>query len=366
MGLIKTNRHQEGYYTRELWLVISKLEDIEVERIDFLKSVMKQSVDTELEVAPIINRCRDDMKSIMSSVDHMVDNQHVIEKLKTGENPPADLAFEEIPCGIETKVGTLGRKKSKAKLNKSTEENSLFGKKKELEKRAEDMESEIEKGKKEISALRLMVQSYTNNPKFGDASKFQSELDTAIYNVQVLESDLHAVNIQLKDLNNKLEDKKSETAYSPRYSSIGSPNNSNSNNNGSPGINTPITIQRIDYSPMTRRSSSIQSGSVGYGTTSNCDSDSIENSDKGNIGVDENDFIEDDNIDHDAEDTTVMAVYDYDGACGESSIPISSGEYLVIQEQDIDGWTKVKRKFFSGDPRLPSEGFVPTAYLQFV
>ena len=107
---------------------------------------MKQSVDTELEVAPIINRCRDDMKSIMSSVDHMVDNQHVIEKLKTGENPPADLAFEEIPCGIETKVGTLGRKKSKAKLNKSTEENSLFSKKKDLEKRAEDMESEIEKG----------------------------------------------------------------------------------------------------------------------------------------------------------------------------------------------------------------------------
>ena len=40
-------------------------------------------------------------------------------------------------------------------------------------------------GKKEISALRLMVQSYTNNPKFGDASKFQSELDSAIYNVQV-------------------------------------------------------------------------------------------------------------------------------------------------------------------------------------
>ena len=204
--LIKTNRHQDDYYNRELCLVISKLEDIEIERIDFLKSVMRQCIDTELEVAPIINRCRDDMKSIMSSVDHMVDNQLVIEKLKTGEHPPADLAFEEIPNGLEIKVGTLGRKKSKVKFNKSTEENSLFSKKKELEKQVENMESEIEKGnfqdkscnfeyecvsiliflgKKEISALRLMVQSYTNNPKFGDASKFQSELDSAIYNVQV-------------------------------------------------------------------------------------------------------------------------------------------------------------------------------------
>ena len=124
---------------------------------------------------------------------------------------------------------------------------------------------------------------------------------------------------------------------------------------------------RIDYSPMTRRSSSIQSGSVGYGTTSNCDSDSIENSDKGNMGVDENDFIEEDTTDNDdSHEMTVMAVYDYDGACGESSIPITSGEYLVLVEDDIEGWTKVRRKFKSSDQTHPSEGFVPTAYLQFV
>merc|ERR1719400_638031 len=306
------------------------------------------------------------MRNIVDSIDHKEEIETVIEKLKTGDEPPRDLPFEDIPNGLEMKSGTLGRKKSKAKLNKSAEENTLFSKKRELEKQVEDMEVDIGKGKKAISALRLMVQSYTNNPKFGDASKFQSELDTAIYNVQVLESDLHAVNIQLKDLNNKLEDKKSETAYSPRYSSIGSPNNSDSANNGTQFINTPITIQRIDYSPMTRRSSSIQSGSVGYGTTSNCDSDSIENSDKGNIPVDENDFIEDTIEQEEAEEITVMAVYDYDGACGESSIPITSGEYLVLLEHDIDGWTKVSRKFHSGDPRRPSEGFVPTAYLQFV
>lgn len=76
----------------------------------------------------------------------MVDNQIVIENLKTGDQPPRDMPFEEIPNGVETKVGTLGRRKSKAKLNKSTEENSLFGKKRELEKQIEDMENEIEKG----------------------------------------------------------------------------------------------------------------------------------------------------------------------------------------------------------------------------
>ena len=117
-----------------------------MDRIDFLKSIIQQSVDAEVQVAPIINKCRDDMKNIMSNVDHMVDNQMVIENLKTGDQPPRDMPFEEIPNGVETKVGTLGRKKSKAKLNKSTEENSLFGKKRELEKQIEDMENEIEKG----------------------------------------------------------------------------------------------------------------------------------------------------------------------------------------------------------------------------
>ena len=85
------------------------------------------------------------------------------------------------------------------------------------------------------------------------------------------------------------------------------------------------------------------------------------------MGVDENDFIEDDTTDNDdSHEMTVMAVYDYDGACGESSIPITSGEYLVLVEDDIEGWTKVRRKFNSNNKTLPNEGFVPTAYLQFV
>ena len=56
-------------------------------------------------------------------------------------------------------------------------------------------------GNKEIAALQLMVQSYTDNPKFGDAKNIQSELDSAIYNVQMFESDLQALNMELKDIN---------------------------------------------------------------------------------------------------------------------------------------------------------------------
>ena len=60
---------------------------------------------------------------------------------------------------------------------------------------------------------------------------------------QVLESDLHALNIQIKDLNSKLEDKKTDSLYSPRYSTyIGSPNTNG--NNGTQFVNAPIVINK--------------------------------------------------------------------------------------------------------------------------
>ena len=62
----------------------------------------------------------------------------------------------------------------------------------------------------------------------------------------MLESDLHALNIQIKDLDSKLEDKKSDSIYSPRYSTyISSPNNSA--NNGTQFVNAPIVINKYAF-----------------------------------------------------------------------------------------------------------------------
>jgi hypothetical protein len=44
------------------------------------------------------------------------------------------------------KFGTLGRRKSKLKLNKSLKEETLFPKKRELEQAIGKLEAEIEKG----------------------------------------------------------------------------------------------------------------------------------------------------------------------------------------------------------------------------
>jgi hypothetical protein len=163
------------------------------------------------------------------------------------------------------------------------------------------------KGNKEIAALQLMVQSYTDNPKFGDAKNFQSELESATYNVQILESDLHALNIKLKDINEKLD---SQRNVLPNIA-----------------MSTPQSIIVPENSPNFISDSAVKDGELGA------------------VGLDDKE--------------TAIAVYPYNDDTIKNSITMEVGEEFIVTEVDDGGWTKVKRK-----TNVSEEGYVPTAYLQ--
>ena len=91
-----------------------------------------------------------------------------------------------------------------------------------------------------------MVQSYTQNPTFGDPKTFQEELESVIIKVQQLEYELHSLNLELSDVNYKLGQK------CQQRSSL---------------ITPQITQKKVSDSPEGSRSSS-----AGYGTRSNCSS----------------------------------------------------------------------------------------------
>jgi hypothetical protein len=164
-----------------------------------------------------------------------------------------------------------------------------------------------------------MIQSYTQNPTFGDPEKFQEELDSVILKVQYLESELHSQNLLLNDVLYQLKQK-----AGPQKSPMGSPK----------------TLPKIVLdSPEGSRTSS-----AGYGTMSSCsNSDIFDSSECENIG-------------------TAVAVYSYNGDCSESSIAMEAGEEFIVTEGDEGGWTKVRRKNIDSEG---GEGFVPTTYLQW-
>ena len=169
-----------------------------------------------------------------------------------------------------------------------------------------------------------MIQSYTQNPTFGEPEKFQEELDSVILKVQYLESELHSQNLLLDDVTYQLEQKAGS-----QKSPMSSPQN------------IPKTVR---YSPEGSRSSSAGYGTISSSSNSDRDSDTFDN-------------CECENID------TVVAVYDYNGDCSESSIAMEAGEELIVTEGDEGGWTKVRRKNINSDE---GEGFVPTTYLQWI
>ena len=51
-----------------------------------------------------------------------------------------------------------------------------------------------------MSGLQLMIESYTQNPSYGDVNKFRGELDKVTHKVQVLESDLFSLTSEMNDI----------------------------------------------------------------------------------------------------------------------------------------------------------------------
>ena len=69
-------------------------------------------------------------------------------------------------------------------------------------------------GQKEMKALQLMVQTYSQNPKFGDAKQFQGELDAATHKVQMFESDLHSLKTELQEVRTNYDHTFAHGSYS--------------------------------------------------------------------------------------------------------------------------------------------------------
>jgi len=349
--LIRANKHQQEYYFTSLPTVLNNLQNLEVSRSNFLKEVLREGVKAEKEINPIIVKCLEEIEKCIDEIDPHRDSEIVVLRHKTGNVPPLDYDFEDLQLGIQhqDKYKTLQNKRSRA--TPPTE--NLFPKKRELEKKIEAMEAEIQKGQKEISALRLMYETYSQNPTYGDKKNFQGELETATFKVQKSESDLLKLRNELKLIDSKLDSIQSRTP--------------------------------VDTPKSGRRSPSVsERSSVGYGTISNSSNSSEQDTDSlgektppshvstagaGVHGHRGNSWREEDDLTDEFDDFPpppaslglARALYDFEGT-EESNLSMVEGEefHLVEADSEGSGWSKVQRMDMSG------EGYVPTAFLEWM
>jgi hypothetical protein len=78
--LLKTNKCQEEYYYKDLPGVLNSLENIELDRISYLKHLLGQCVAVEKQVAPSIAKSHDDKECIIQTINPGDDSLLFIER----------------------------------------------------------------------------------------------------------------------------------------------------------------------------------------------------------------------------------------------------------------------------------------------
>ena len=263
-------------------------------------------------------------------------------------------------------------------------------------------------GTKEMKALQLMIQTYTETPDFGDSRNFHEELNIAVTKVENLSKDMNSLNRELDLVESKMN-------LNMRHSLLAAPSRS---------------LVSLDNSTRSGGSDSIGYGSQSSTTDSDKVEDSLHDCEKEGESLHECDKVEDSlhgkgdviekakepehvddddnkdkldtevncrdtpcgpskcssmNIDDSSEDVYIqserlsdeseeefedehpqpcqaclVALYPYDGG-EEGTLSMEAGEEFEVTSENIDGWIKVNRKNQSNE-----EGYIPFAFTQML
>jgi len=360
--LLQTNNAQREYYSKQLPSVLDSLEGVYISNVGLVRSLVTRCVDHEMRVMPIVSKCHQEMVRVVESIDGEADARHVVNRLKTGCVPPCDVQFEEYLPGVlvdlkqlPAKRNSLIRVKSKQSLCKGGNVN-YYQMKRDLEKKIDSHESDLIRGQKEMKSLQLMIQTYRENPKFGDVKKFEEELELAVFRVQQLQSTLHSLRGQLDDVNLSLENLKipvESTSVSPSHDLM---KKTVSEKN----------IQEVSSYDTNNKVSGDLGARDENENTSDFDEDDYFDSSV-SFKSSEPDELSENNSDKRVDTSygrsrRVSAIYSYRSEANET-ISMAEGEEFLVLETDQEGWTKVRRRGKSiYDAR--DIGFVPTSFVR--
>uniref|UniRef100_A0A158PCJ7 SH3 domain-containing protein n=1 Tax=Angiostrongylus cantonensis TaxID=6313 RepID=A0A158PCJ7_ANGCA len=383
------NDAQSAHYSQLLPEALARMRAIDLERINDTKIAMELCIASEVDVRPIIARCHEDMKKAVDQIDAIQDTAMVVEQFKTGYVYPPPIQFEDlgrpdsclsiggdmphIDVTLKRTVLSGGKKDSKGVSRKQSMHQKFFGggdkhkasnrtinfsesfepgsfqygifyepcveilppqqRIRRLQAKVAELEKEREKCQQSKEGLVKMKQVYTANPKMGNAADCETQLCQ-------YEKEIESINQQISKFRLLLDDIQLQ------------------NNQPIGGSDTPPSVRSASSN------SSVPPARPPQPQTSQCGSYSEES-------VTSNDGCNTSNLnavnqrrDEVYEECampalgTAVAQFPFEGGT-EGTIDMRDGEELLLIEKDEgDGWTRVRRIASS------VEGFVPTSYLQ--
>lgn len=368
--LVKTNEIRTSYYYEKLPTVINKLQDLEKNRIELIRTGILDCISKEREVMPIVNKCQGSIQSAMEEINPDKDTDIVIEKYKSGDVPPAD---------FNSTFGEMSDPRSLLDTDALAQTGptnfNWYPRKKELERQMAGTQNELNKSHKELNSLHQMMQTYQKQPKFGDSKKFQKDIQRAEMNVKHLEDRMTSLKAEHAQVERSLEELKQR--FSPRppgggnssfnrgpsQTSSGGSIASSSETSSNQGIYDIPSVPHYDIGYVDDTDDNIPPPPPpppmpGIGGMSISDDNSVSTrsiSPSVSPAPSSIDFV-----------GRCRALYDYSNAnMEESQIPMHQGEEFMLIESDCDGWTRVRRAF--PNPQYGAdEGFVPSTWIEMI
>lgn len=383
--LQKSNKLQLSHFQTSLPSVFNKLQELDEKRTQGIKEYIRSAADVESQVAPIIARCLEGIVKAAESIKEKEDSIKVIERYQSGFQPPGDFPFEDLSKGDTdsthnsqitnainnaTMKGTLGAKNLKKRVGIfnifSSNKNTISSdgtkddfsdlppsqRKKKLMTKIQEIQQKLLQEQGARDGLIKMKGVYESNTVLGDPQTVQGELKECEHKLEKLKNELRKYQLMLDEV---------KTQQSAQHSPQTNRNNHHQQNGGnhrssrhSNGSNDDGDDQVDDTRSLSSSSASPESG---LGTSHS----SLPGSGQGST----NDQHINDDMYYDTEPIqplgTCKALYPFD-ATSEGSIPMAEGEELHVIELDQgDGWTRVRRIMSSN---VVEEGFVPTSYIE--
>ena len=205
-------------------------------------------------------------------------------------------------------------------------------------------------GIKEKQAVQLMIATYTKTPEYGDAAKFQQELELVILKLEKQEEDLTILNRELGlvesmmnlNMRHSLLASSSRSLISMNTTSCSS-NESDCNGDG----DDRDAFEDEDGDALDSLQKISNEAFSSY---------SFQDSEVDTLNSDGRKRLSDE-WEEEFESEIVMAMYAYDGS-EEGTLAMDVGDEFDVLGADVDGWTSVRRRGFV------EEGFIPTAFTQ--
>ncbi|KAF7379358.1 hypothetical protein HZH66_014729 [Vespula vulgaris] len=410
--LQKTNDMQTLHYHTSMPEVFQHLQELDEKRIKNMRNYMIKSVEIERAVAPIIAQCLDGIEKAANEINEKEDTLLVIERYKSGFQPPGDFPFEDLSVAKTydsnsqlsqpamqpihnhlTVKGTVSGGKIKKRVGLfgifSSNKNNVPGygdgakedcsdlppnqRKKRLQQKLDEIQAKIQQETAARDGLMKMKGVYEQNPALGDPMSIEGQLNQSSNKLDKLGAELAKFQGYLEEamragvsLSSPSQVQRKPTSngsatrpLSSRRSSHSGGEESLSRSASDSSVSNANTNQPVHKksAPGTPQPSHGFCFTVLMHSSTNSPESGLGESRTSLPGSGGEEYYVDE-IDAQPPLGTCRALYPFD-ATSEGSIPMYDGEELYMIELDQgDGWTRVRRI------SQPIEGFVPTSYIE--